>query len=92
MKPKILIWLDQFVTQIEADGRSPHTIAQYERHVRRLAEWVGRHYVKRIDHEVLARFLVSDAARLRPDGNPWKSAHRSTRTNLRVTRDPPTSP
>ena len=32
--------LDRFLVQLEADGRSPHTIRQYRRHVRLLAAWL----------------------------------------------------
>jgi site-specific recombinase XerC len=64
--------LDRYLVQLEADGRSPHTIAQYGRHVRLLAAWLageGRSQdVAAITHEVLARFLASSAARTRPDG------------------------
>ncbi|MFG0318969.1 MAG: tyrosine-type recombinase/integrase [Planctomycetota bacterium JB042] len=73
--------LDRYVTQLRADGRSDHTIRQVERHVRALARWLeeeGREpEVGAIDHEILALFLVSDAARLRPDGRP----KRATATN-----------
>ena len=31
--------LDRFVLQLEADGRSLHTIGQYRRHIRLLARW-----------------------------------------------------
>ncbi len=33
--------LDRYLLQLEADGRSPHTIAQYRRHVRALARWAA---------------------------------------------------
>src|SRR5687767_8652236 len=64
--------LQLFLTQLEADGRSPHTIGQYRRHVRLLAAWAhhARHgaSVGEIGHELLARFLASPQARLRGDG------------------------
>ena len=31
--------LEKFLLQLEADGRSPHTVGQYRRHVRTLARW-----------------------------------------------------
>ena len=31
--------LPRFLIQLEADGRSPHTVAQYRRHVRLFARW-----------------------------------------------------
>lgn len=34
---RIAASLARFLVQLQADGRSPHTIAQYERHVRRFA-------------------------------------------------------
>ena len=33
--------LDRFVLQLEADGRSPHTIKQYRRHISALARWLA---------------------------------------------------
>ncbi len=33
--------LDLFLTQLEADGRSPHTIGQYRRHVHLFARWAA---------------------------------------------------
>jgi site-specific recombinase XerC len=54
--------LASFLVQLRADGRSPHTVAQYERHVRRLGEWLAAEGlpsdVGEIDPEHLARFLV----------------------------------
>ena len=59
--------LEKFLIQLEADGRSPHTIGQYRRHVRTLARWCRdvRHggRVSDITHEDLARFLTSRQAR-----------------------------
>ncbi len=61
--------LEQFVTQLQADGRSPHTIRQYQRHVRALAAWVGpRRAVSAVGHEDVARYLAAPVARTRPDG------------------------
>ena len=37
--------LDLFVIQLEADGRSPHTVRQYQRHVRALARWAAQERV-----------------------------------------------
>jgi hypothetical protein len=33
--------LASFLLQLRADGRSPHTVAQYERYVRRFGEWMA---------------------------------------------------
>ena len=54
--------LDRFLVQLDADGRSPHTIGQYRRHVRLLAEWAADMRVEDFGHEDLARFLASPAA------------------------------
>ena len=34
--------LDHFLVQLRADGRSRHTVSQYERHVRLLSRWAAR--------------------------------------------------
>ena len=64
--------LDRYLVQLEADGRSHHTVAQYRRHIRLLARWLAGEKLRRnlaaIDHEVLARFLAAPVARTRPDG------------------------
>ena len=64
--------LERFLLQLQANGRSHHTIGQYRRHVRLLGHWladVGRgSRVCDIDHETLAAFLASGVARTRPDG------------------------
>ncbi len=73
--------LDRFLVQLEADGRSRHTIGQYRRHIRSLAAWLagegGSTAAGDVTHEVLARFLASPAARTRPDGK----AKRATAMN-----------
>ena len=60
--------LNRFRRQLEADGRSVHTIKQYERHVSLLARWCAdvRHSGKigALKHEHLAKFL---------DHEPWHS-------------------
>ncbi len=33
--------LSRFLIQLDADGRSPHTLAQYRRHLRTLARWAA---------------------------------------------------
>lgn len=69
--------LDHFLVQLQADGRSAHTLAQYRRHLGLLARWLrqeGRSgAVERIRHEDLARFLVAPEARQRPDGRAKKA-------------------
>ncbi len=80
--------LERFVVQLEADGRSQHTIGQYRRHVRLLDRWLHTErrsrVIERIDHEDLAVFLSSPAARMRPDGTPKKATSTNAlRTSLR---------
>jgi site-specific recombinase XerD len=77
--------LSKFTVQLEADGRSPHTIAQYGRHVRALSTWLGSKQVSSIDHEVLAQFLASPDARTRPDGQPKRAGSMNAlRTSMRT--------
>jgi integrase/recombinase XerC len=86
---KILEALDRYLTQIAADGRSPHTAGQYRRHITLLATWLeGHHFtgnVEDIDHETLAQFLASPAARERPDHRIKKATSTNAmRTSLRT--------
>lgn len=64
--------LARFQTHLQADGRSSHTIAQYERHVRRLVSWLEAEGlpddVGALDPEHVARFLAWAEALRRPDG------------------------
>ncbi len=81
--------LSKYLTQIAADGRSPHTAGQYRRHITLLASWLeGRHHsgnVEAIDHETLAAFLASPAARERPDHKIKKATSANAmRTSLRT--------
>lgn len=76
--------LNRFLVQLEADGRSSSTIAQYSRHVRQFAHWardVGHSGdITRISHEDIARFLSSPQARTRANGSP------KTATTMNVLR------
>jgi site-specific recombinase XerC len=47
--------LTRFLTQLQADGRSPHTVAQYRRHVHRFASWLE------------AEAITDDVAALEPE-------------------------
>jgi site-specific recombinase XerC len=81
--------LSRYVVQLQADGRSPHTIGQYCRHVGLLGAWLReRHHggqVESIDHETLAAFLASPAARERPDHKAKKATSANAlRTSLRT--------
>ncbi len=78
----------RFLTQLRADGRSPHTIRQYARHLSLLGRWWGREHpgddIAAIGHQGLASFLASDDALLRADGEPKKAASMNAlRTSLR---------
>jgi site-specific recombinase XerC len=81
--------LDRFLVQLHADGRSQHTIGQYRRHVAALTRWLAAsgHPVEvgALDHETVAGFLASPAARSRPDGSGKKATSvNALRTSLRV--------
>jgi len=85
---EILDALAKFETQLEADGRSSHTLAQYWRHVRLFAAWahdVGLSGdVSDITHEEMARFLSSPTAKTRPDGGLKKATScNALRTSLK---------
>lgn len=77
--------LDRFTLQLQANGRSRHTIDQYTRHGRLLIRWCGEEGVDpslgALDHEAVARFLASPVARRRADGRP---KHASTLNAIRV--------
>ena len=80
--------LGRFTTQLRADGRSPHTVKQYERHVRALGRWMSdrgiRDDVAAVDHESVAAFLTSPAVERRADGGPRKATSANAiRSSLR---------
>jgi site-specific recombinase XerD len=86
---QIELALDRYVQQLQADGRSPHTIGQYKRHVGLFGRWLTAHAhgadVEEIDHEDVARFLGSQAARSRPDGRTKRATSTNAlRTSLRT--------
>ncbi len=81
--------LSKYIVQLEADGRSRHTIAQYRYHVGLLTVWLRANghdgEVRKIGHEDLARFLSSPRARTRPDGKPKRATSTNAlRTSLRT--------
>lgn len=81
--------LSRFEVQLEADGRSQHTIRQYRRHVLALARWApGERLsgdVEDLGHEHIAAFLASTEARTRPDGSRKKAGSMNAlRSSLRV--------
>jgi len=66
--------LQQFILQLEANGRSRHTIDQYRRHVASFAAWFApEDDLRRVDHQTIARFLAGPEARTRPDGRERKT-------------------
>ena len=69
--------LKKFLLQLEADGRSQHTVNQYARHVRLLARWAAGAGLSGdmadLNHEHLARFFAAPDARKRPDGKPKRA-------------------
>lgn len=83
---RLLDALDRYVVQLEADGRSEHTIAQYRRHVGQLARWMGeRDDLEAVDHEALAAFLASpDARGARYGGTKKATSMNALRTSLRT--------
>ncbi len=68
--------LERYLVQLRANGRSQHTIDQARRHVLALARWAACEghgcELERLDHQSVAQFLASDAARLTPYGRPKK--------------------
>ena len=81
--------LARYAVQLEADGRSSHTIHQYGRHIGLLDSWLREHgkgtEVEEIVHETLAAFLASPCARMRPDGKTKRATSTNAlRTSLRT--------
>jgi site-specific recombinase XerC len=82
--------LERFLVQLEADGRSSHTVGQYRRHVVRFAQWAaleapGREEVAALDHVAIARFLASPWAKERAVGGQKKaSSVNALRSSLRI--------
>src|SRR5262245_1378148 len=80
--------LQAFLLQLEADGRSPHTIGQYRRHGTSLANWLASTRapttVAKLTPEVLARFFADDAAKTSCRGGPKKAVSlNAMRTSVR---------
>ena len=76
--------LAEFLLQLEADGRSLHTLLQYGRHVRAFARWYTGDFAS-IDRSVVNRFVVAPEASLRPDGTRKKpTSVNALRTSLRI--------
>jgi integrase/recombinase XerC len=80
--------LQAFLLQLEADGRSPHTIGQYRRHGTALVAWLAETRqptaVAKLTPEVLARFFAADAAKNSCRGGPKKAVSlNAMRTSIR---------
>ncbi|MCA8948429.1 MAG: tyrosine-type recombinase/integrase [Planctomycetes bacterium] len=76
-----------FLLQIEADGRSPHTIGQYRRHGAALVTWLATRQVKvvaALTPELLAQFFADGAAKMSCRGGPKKAVSlNAMRTSIR---------
>jgi integrase/recombinase XerC len=80
--------LQAFLLQLQADGRSPHTIGQYRRHGTALATWLattrGPTTVAKLTPDLLARFFADDAAKSSCRGGPKKAVSlNAMRTSVR---------
>ncbi|MBZ0154048.1 MAG: site-specific integrase, partial [Planctomycetes bacterium] len=68
--------LHGFLLQLQADGRSPHTIGQYRRHVAALIAWLAAHgnnqNVNDLSPDVLARFFADGAANQAISAATWR--------------------
>jgi site-specific recombinase XerD len=81
--------LQVYLLQLRADGRSPHTIKNYERHLGSLLDWLAKcgksAALDEITPQVLAEFLVSDDVRASGRGGLRSaSTVNAVRTSLRV--------
>jgi len=80
--------LQAFLLQLEADGRSPHTIGQYRRHGTALATWLAETRtptaVAKLTPDLLARFFAADTAKNSCHGGPKKAVSlNAMRTSIR---------
>lgn len=81
--------LDIFVLQLRADGRSPHTIANYQRHVGALDAWLATRGhsadLDAITPALLSEYLADDDVRRSGRGGLRSTATvNAVRTSLRV--------
>ena len=86
---KLQAALDRFLLQLRADGRSPHTVANYARHIALLDRWLHTYsFSDELDEllpEHLAAFLISREARDSAHGGAKTSiSMNGLRTSLRV--------
>src|SRR5262249_35063050 len=80
--------LQAFLLQLEAAGRSPHTIGQYRRHGKALVNWLAATgasaSVADLKPEILARFFAADAAKKSCRGGPKRAVSlNAMRTSIR---------
>ena len=76
--------LAEYLIQLEADGRSEHTVRQAARHIRALERWAGDPELNAVGHELVARFLASPAVREREGGGErMASSANAIRSSLR---------
>lgn len=80
--------LQAFLLQLQADGRSPHTIGQYRRHGTALLTWLattgGGTDVADLTPDLLARFFAAGAARDSCRGGPKQAVSlNAMRTSIR---------
>jgi len=80
--------LQAFLLQLRADGRSEHTVRQYQRHGNALANWLettgAPTNVAKLTPEVLARFFAADAAKNSCRGGTKKAVSlNAMRTSIR---------
>ena len=80
--------LQAFLLQLRADGRSEHTVRQYQRHGTALANWLATTgastNVAKLTPDLLARFFGADAAKNSCRGGPKKAVSlNAMRTSIR---------
>ncbi|MFN8179299.1 MAG: tyrosine-type recombinase/integrase [bacterium] len=76
----------RFLTQLEADGKSPLTISVYRRELARFARWLGATTdVRRVRPDAIARYLTDPALLVTPSGTKRNARTMNrTRTVLRL--------
>ena len=84
---QLQVALQAFLRQLEADGRSPHTIGQYRRHGTALATWLADRRitsVAKLTPDWVARFFADDAAKNSCRGGTKKAVSlNAMRTSIR---------
>jgi len=66
--------LDRYLVQLEADGRSEHSIAQARRHGRLLVEALSDPHIDRVRSEDIARVFASPVVQSTVDGRPRRAS------------------